>query len=210
MIEWLLTPGNQLAHLQALVPRALRGATQARLLRPTPRSREITVLELGAAQAIRGARLPEVLSDWVDIYEEPIFPSPRALVAGEVLSEQGQDCLALHADLGAPGGPRGGIAWYERGALVELEQVGNAAVAWRRGEPLGRPAATGVRAQLASLAGRMAETERDAGLYDRVEAGLSATTEALIGRALLRLLGDDPPPLSDLAQAVLQAPGLRL
>jgi hypothetical protein len=210
MIEWLLMPGNQLPLLRTLLGRAWRGGAQARVLQPTDRSREITVLIPEDAQALRQARFPDVLTDWVDIYEEPLFPSPRAPVAGEVLSEQGDDCLALHADLGAPGGARGGIAWYEKGALVELEQVGKAAVAWRRGEALGRPSAVGVKAQLASLAGRMADTERDAGLYERVEAGLSATTEAVLGRALLRLLGDDPPPLNELARAVLAAPGARL
>lgn len=207
MIEWLLLPGDQAALCRTVLGQAFRGSAQARVLRPTPRSREITVLGLEAASPRRQPRWPDVLTDWADIHEEPLFPSTRAPLAGEVLSETGPDCLALHADLGAA---RGGIAWYEKGALVELEQVGRAAVAWRRGQPLGRPRAGGVRAQLASLARRMADSPREAGLYERVEAGLAVTAEALIARALLRLLDDDPPLLPELSRAVLTTPGRML
>src|SRR5690242_11671951 len=100
MIEWLLLPGHQADAVRALLGRAWAGKAQLRLLRPTPRSRPITVLLPEAATARRAPRWPDVLSDWSDIYEEPLFPSPLLPVAGEVLSELGQDCLALHADLG--------------------------------------------------------------------------------------------------------------
>src|SRR5579862_8778000 len=115
MIEWLLLPGNQVEAVRALIGQALRGSAQLVVLQPTPKSREVSVLVPRGAQALRQPRWPEVLTDWVDIYEEPLFPSAPVPVAAEVLSESGTDCLALHADLGAPAGPRGGIVWYEKG-----------------------------------------------------------------------------------------------
>lgn len=211
MIEWLLLPQVPPPEtLRPLLGRAWRGEARVCALRPTPKSRTIAVISAEGASARREPRWPDVLGDWADIYEERLFPSALMPVAGEILSEQGGDCLALHADLGAPGGARGGIAWYEKGALALLEQVGGAAVCFRPGQPLSRPSLGGARAQLASLGRTMASSEREAGLYERVEAGLSATTEALLGRALLRLLSDDPPPLNELARAVLGAPGARL
>ena len=196
--------------VRVLLGRAWRGAAQLVVLRPTSKSREISVLVPVAVTALREPRWPDVLGDWVDIYEEPLFPRAALPVAAEVLSESGEDCLALHADLGAPSGARGGIAWYEKGGVVELELVANAAVAWRKGQPLSRPSAGGVKAQLASFAKRNAGSERDAGLYERVEAGLSGTAEAVFFRALVRLLGDDPPPLNEMAAQVMAAPGWKI
>jgi hypothetical protein len=206
MIEWLLLPGNQIEAARKLLGGAWSGGARIALVQPTARSRALTVITPESARAHRAPRLPDVLSDWVDIYEEPLFPSPLLPVAGEVLSERGEDTLALHADLGDPARPRGGIAWYEKGALVELEQVGKSAVAWRRGEALSRPTLAGARSQLASLGRARADDDAEAGLYDRVASGLAATAEALIARALIRLLADDPPPLNELAAAVLRAP----
>jgi hypothetical protein len=210
MIEWLLLPGQNLQPVRTLLGRAWRGPAVLHLLQASPRARPVTVVVPEGARALRGPRWPDVLSDWADIYEEPLFPSPLLPVAGEVLSESGSECLALFADLGAPGGARGGIAWYQKGAVVELEQVGQAAVAWQPGQPLSRPRLASVRAQLASLGRAVADTDRDAGLYERVEAGLSATAEAILLRALIRLLGDDPPPIDALAGAVLAAPAQRI
>lgn len=203
-IEWLMLPGQEVETIRKLLGRAWSGSGEVRVLAPTPRSRTVTVLIPGSAAARRAPRLPDVLTDWADIYEERLFPSSLLPVAGEVFSEMGPDCLALHADLG---GGRGGVAWYEKGGLSELELVGQAAVSWRPGKPLSRPSLGGARAQLASLGRSMADTAAEAGLYDRVEAGLSATAEAVLARALIRLLGDDPPPLPELAAAVLRAPG---
>src|SRR5262245_4002228 len=139
MIEWLLMPGNQAQVCRQVLGRAWSGAARLHVLQPSRKSREVTVLVPEAASARRAPRWPDVLTDWADIYEEPLFPSPRGPVAGEVLSEVGDECLALFADLGAPSGARGGIAWYEKGGLVELEMVGHAAVAWQQGKPLSRP-----------------------------------------------------------------------
>lgn len=210
MIEWLLMPENQVSACRSLLGGAWSGTAALYVLQPTPKSRTVTIVVPEIVTARRAARFPDVLTDWADIYEEPLFPSPRTLVAGELLSESGDDCLALFADLGAPAGARGGIAWFEKGALVEFEQVGGAAVSWQRGQPLSRPVLAGARAQLASLGRAHADTERDAGLYERVEAGLAATTEAVLGRALIRLLGDDPPPLNELAQLLVRGRPLRL
>ena len=67
----------------------------AHALRPTPKSRTIAVISAEGASARRGPRWPDVLGDWADIYEERLFPSSLMPVAGEILSEQGGDCLTI-------------------------------------------------------------------------------------------------------------------
>jgi hypothetical protein len=151
-----------------------------------------------------------VLTDWVDIYEEPLFPSPRLPVAAELLSESGGEVLAVFADLGDPAGARGGMAWYQKGGLIELEQVGRAAVAWQKGQPLSRPKVSDARAQLAAMGRSFAETARDAGLYDRVEAGRAVTAEAVLLRAILRMVDADPPAINELAELLRQSPHARM
>lgn len=210
MIEWLLLPGDASAELARRLGKVWRGVVRVAVLKPTEDARICTVVEADAVSALRKPRWPDVLTDWVDIYEEPLFPSPKLPVAGEAFSETGSEALVLFADLGDPERPRGGIAWYQKGGVVELEQAGKAAVAWQKGQPLSRPKAGGVRGSLASLGKRMASTERDAALYDRVESGLAATAEGILDRALLRLLGDDPPPLNELAERVERAPHFKL
>lgn len=210
MIEWLVLPGDGSPDLARRLGRVWRGTAHVAVFQPTGGARVCTFVVPDTVTAVQRPRWPDVLTDWVDIYEEPLFPSPRLPVAGELLSESGSEALALFADLGDPQRPRGGIAWYHKGGVAEFEQAGKAAVAWQKGQPLGRPKAGGVRGSLASLGRRMASTERDAALYDRVESGLAATAETIVTRALLRMLGDDPPPLNELAEKVERAPRLRI
>jgi len=200
MLEWLFIPGDYPADLERRLAKAWRGGAYVSVLRLTAKARPCTVIEPDGATAIKKPRWPDVLSDWTDIYEESLFPSPLLPVAGELLSETGAESLALFADLGHPSGARGGIAWYQKGGLHELEQVGNAAVAWQKGQPLSRPRVHDARAQLAALGRSHAENDRDAGLYDRVESSRAVTAEAILARALLRLTDTDPPPISELAE----------
>lgn len=202
MIEWLLLPETKLAVVRGRLPQAWSGSALAYPFQPTKDARPALLLVPERAVARRAPRWPDVLSDWSDIYEEPLFPSPRLPVAGEVVSEGGVECLALHLDLGHPSGARGGVAWYDKGGVVELEQVGAASVAWRRGEALSRPSLSGAVSQLAALGRRTAGTARDAGLYERVETSRAVTAEAIVLRALLRLCGDDPPPIQEILQQV--------
>lgn len=201
MIEWLLFPGEFSADVPRRLGRVWRGSALASVLR-LPGARPVTVIEPTQLQAVRQPRWPDVLSDWVDINEEPIFPSPLLPVAGEALSETGPEVLAMFADPSQPDRVRGGIAWYERGALRELEQIGRAAVAWRQGQPLGRPRVSDVKSQLFSFGRRLADTKRDVDLFERADAARSVTAEAVVERALRKLLDTEPPALPELAQAL--------
>lgn len=202
MIEWLVIPLHEdaVADVVRRLQRAWRGSALVGSLDLSPKrgARPALVVAPDAVTPLRKPRWPDVLTDWVDIYEEPLFPSPQLPVAGEILSEAGAEALALFADLGDPQGARGGVAWFEKGGLVEIEQVGRASVAWKKGEALSRPKLSDAKATLASLGRRFADTERDAGLYERAEQGRAVTAEAVLTRALLRILGTEPPELNEL------------
>jgi hypothetical protein len=210
MLEWLFVAGEYSPEFERRLARAWRGSAWDSVLRLTAKARPCTVIEPEAATALQKPRWPDVLSDWTDIYEESLFPSALLPVAGEVLSETGPEVLGLFSDLGHPAGARGGVAWYHKGGLVEFEQVGSAAVAWQKGQPLSRPRVHDARAQLAAMGRSFADSDRDAALYDRVDAGRAVTAEAILGRALLRLTDADPPPISELAQVLHRGGRTRL
>jgi hypothetical protein len=210
MLQWLFVAGDYPHDLERRLAKAFCGSALVSVLRLTAKARPCTVIEPEAATVLRKPRWPDVLTDWTEIYEEPLFPSPLLPVAAEVLSETGAESLALFADLGHPSGARGGVAWYQKGGLVELEQVGSAAVAWQKGQPLSRPRVHDARAQLAALGRSRADNDRDAGLYDRVESSRAVTAEAILARALLRLTATDPPPISELAEVLARGGRARL
>ncbi len=201
MVEWLLFPGEFSADLPRRLVKVWRGSALVSVLR-LPRAQVVTVVEPMQLRALREPRWPDVLSDWVDIHEEPIFPTPNLPVAGEAVSEAAPEVLCIFADPSQPDRVRGGIAWYEKGALRELEQVGRAAVAWRQGEPLGRPRVSDVKSQLFSFGRRLSDSKRDVNLFERADAARAVTAEAVVERALRKLLDTDPPALPDLAQAL--------
>lgn len=213
MIEWLVIPGSDdaVADLLRRIGRGWRGTALVGRLQPSPKSRPAVVVTPQEVSPLAKPRWPDVLTDWVDIYEEPLFPSPSLPVAAQAVSEAGTEVLALFADLGDPRGARGGIAWYEKGGLVELEQVGRASVAWRKGEALSRPKISDTVATLASLGRRFADSEREAAAYERAEQGRAVTAEAVLARALIRVLGRlDQPDLSELFAQVERGPQRRL
>lgn len=194
-------PGEFTAELPRRLGKVWKGSALCSVLR-LAKANVVTVVEPLDVRAVRSPNWPDVLSDWSDIHEESLFPSPLLPVAGEVLSESGPDVLCLFADPSQPERVRGGIAFYERGALRELEQVGRAAVAWQKGQPLGRPRITDFRSQLFSFGKKMADTRRDADLFQRADAARAITAEMVVARALLKVLDIDPPSLPDLAQAL--------
>ncbi len=210
MLEWLFVPSESAQDVAKRLGRVWRGSATITQLRLTSKARPCLVIEPETMSALTKPRWPDVLTDWVDIYEEPLFPSPRLPVAGELLSEAGGEVLAVFADLGDPAGARGGTAWYQKGGLIELEQVGRASVAWQKGQPLSRPKVSDARAQLAAMGRSFADTARDAGLYDRVEAGRAVTAEAVLLRAILRMVDADPPAINELAELLRQSPHARM
>jgi hypothetical protein len=210
MLQWLFISGEYPPDLDRRLAKVWRGSAWVSVLRLTAKARPCTVIEPEVATALQKPRWPDVLTDWTDIYEEPLFPSALLPVGGELLSETGAESLALFADLGHPGGARGGVAWYQKGGLLEFEQVGTAAVAWQKGQPLSRPKVHDARASLAALGRSVADNQRDVGLYDRVESSRAVTAEAILARALLRLTAADPPPVNELAEILHRGGRARL
>ena len=210
MIEWLILPGAVTPELARRLAAVWRGNALSSSPYLGNKARSCTIVAPETISVTRQPRWPDVLSDWSDIYEEKLFPSPTLPVAGELWSESGSEALALYADLGHPGGARGGIAWYQKGGLVELEQIGKAAVGWQKGQPLGRPKVSDARSQLASLGRAIADSDREAALYERVESSRAASTEMVLYRALTRMFSVEPPPLNELAELFRQSSPARV
>ncbi len=200
MIEWVVVAvprGARRPTTESVVERlgrAWAGGARVGWAELGPKVNPCLLLAPDGANARRAPRFPDVLTDWADIYEEPLGHSVLVTVAAEILSEGGQDVLAMFADLGDPEGPRAATGWYDKGALVELEQVGKASVAWKTGGELGRPSAGDVTSALASAAKHLS----DDSVFDRIDKGRDAAAEAILLRAMRRALAADPPPLREL------------
>ncbi|HEU5055017.1 MAG TPA: hypothetical protein VFU21_00770 [Kofleriaceae bacterium] len=185
--------------LAAAVGRAWRGgaAEVVRLALPAGRgkSRELLFAWGDGAPPVRTPRWPEVLIDWHDIHGDPLFPGDALPVLAEELSALGAEALALHAEPGLAGAT---VAWYERGALALYEHVGSATVSWTEADGLGRPPDGTLRSAAVGF------------VLDRIALQNRANGEALLERALHRILAHDPPPFDELAGMVVTAPRLSL
>jgi len=162
------------------------------------------------ATAKRKPSWPDVVSDWVDINEERLFPSDAAPVLAEELSGLGADVLAAYGELDLS---RSSTGWYRKGALAELEHVGPSQVAWTPERGLGRPFDSAGRTVGAQVGRRIAEIvgdERSASLFDRLDGQRLAVGEAILSTAFLRLLGTTPPPLAELRGRVSTAPAQKI
>lgn len=212
MHTWLVVEAAHGALLPVAVERAWRGgaAAVAEVLLPARKGRGALLFAWPAAEpaAARGQpRWPDVLCDWSEIHEEPLFPGAALALLAEDLSGLGADVLLVHAE---PGLARATVAWYEKGALTLYEHVGGATVAWSEADGLGRPLDAS-RASNAALAGRaLASADRDLFVLDRIDGANRATGEALLDRAFHRLLAADPPPFDELAGVVATAPRRRV
>ena len=161
-----------------------------------------TVIEPTQLLGCAPAALAGCASDWVDINEEPIFLSPFCLSLGSAIGNRPRGALAMFADPSQPDRVRGGIAWYERGALRELEQVGRAAVAWRQGQPLGRLRVSDVKAQLFSFGRRFAGIQSAMSICSNEPMPHVRDREAVVERACANCSIPKPPALPELAQAL--------
>jgi hypothetical protein len=165
----------------------------------------LCVASTGGATARRQPRWPEVLVDWSDINEDPLFPESEAPVLAEEVSGLGADAFIAH---GAPGLAKATVGWYAKGALAAYEHVGSATVSWTPEEGLGRPfdgsakqlAARGYQ-KLAELVGDQA----GANVAERIQLTNQAMGEALISRAFLPLLDTDPPAIDELAGMIARS-----
>jgi len=172
--------------------------------------RRLSVLWSEGARAARAARWPDVLADWGDIYGEKLFDGDAVPVLCEEASGLGADALAIHGEAGLL---HATVAWYAKGAVAEYEKVAlGGSVAWQPGEPLGRPFDGSLRSALAWGGRKLAEkvgTSADETLFERMEKTNQAIGEALVNRALWRILDVKPPSLDELAGMVAGAPQRR-
>jgi hypothetical protein len=207
MFAWAVIRDDNGNVLSPALSRAWQGnAAVARLVFATP----ILVIWPEGARARRAPRWPDVLGDWQDINEEPLFPNAEQPVLGEELSGLGAPVLCAHA---GPGFATGSVGWYERGALISYEHVGGSSVAWDPDDGLGRPF-DGTAASIAALGGkRVAKlfgSDSTADVLERQQLANRAVGGVLLTRALHRMLGGKPPELDDLAGMVANAPVTRV
>lgn len=210
MFTWVVVLAEHQGVLEKALVKAwqgrasLAGLTLASTKRRPPRP--IVLAWPDGAKARRAPRWPDVLEEWRDIYEEPLFPAPECPVAAEEVSGLGADAVIVH---GAPGLTQATIGWYAKGALVEYEHVGGATVAWTPDTGLGRPLDGSTRQALAMGGRKLAElvgADESVNVMDRIRATSAALGEVLIRRAFFRLLGQEPPAIDELNGLVAQAP----
>ncbi len=208
MFAWVVIREDNIDVLAPALGKAWTGgeALVARLAFPAKKApRRIAVAWTERARPRRAARWPSLLDDWKDINEEPLFPQPELPVLAEEVSGLGAPTLCVH---GGPGLVHGTVAWYEQGALISYEHVGGTSVSWDPEEGLGRPF-DGTAASIAALGGkRVAKlfgSDRDIDVLERIELANRAVGNVLLTRAFYRIIGQDPPPIDDLAGMVATA-----
>jgi hypothetical protein len=154
-------------------------------------------------RARRAPRWPDVLGDWREFHDQPLFPDDLVPVLAEDVSALGLNALALTV---APGAARATAAWYHQGALVEYEHVGAVSVAWYEGAGLGQPRVADFAHAAADMGKQLAGAAADAALFDRIDQGLAAEAGGVYRKALHRLIDAEPPDADALAGMVARAP----
>ena len=140
MFAWVVIRAENTDVLASAVARAWTGAAAvAHLELPNKRAnkppKHIAVIAVEAARGKRGPRWPDVLLEWSEINEEPLFPGGELPVLAEELSALGARALCVHA---GPGFTPASVCWYEKGALAGFEHVGGTPVIWDPDGGLGR------------------------------------------------------------------------
>jgi hypothetical protein len=206
MIDWLVVRAEHRDEVGNALPRAWRGGEAHFADLAFPRAR-VTFVWPSGASARRAARWPDLLTDWRDIYEDALFPGDAIPVLAEEAAGLGAEPLIVHAELGLATASTG---WYRKGNLAEYEHVGaGAQVSWNPEDGLGRPFDGTSRTMSAMAARRFASlmgAAQTAATLERLERTAKAAGEALLLSAFLRMLGDEPPPMDQLAGQVASAP----
>jgi hypothetical protein len=205
MLHFLVVRSQDRQALINAIPRAWRGgqAACANVAFPTKPGYPPQMIHFAWAEAARAQRAavwPDVLGEWIEIYEEKFFPDDTIPVLAEECSALGAEPLAVFGDNGLG---RVTMAWYRKGALVEIEHVGSAAVAWLPDSGLGRPF-DGSMAQMASHAGLVGK------LAGRMQGVSMAAGETILHHAFFRMLEQDPPEISSIAGMVAAAQAARV
>jgi hypothetical protein len=105
------------------------------------------------------------------------------------------------------------VGWYAKGALSEYEHVGGSQVAWSPAGGLGRPLDGSFRQAFAMGGKKLADlvgADDTVGIMERIQATSAALGETLLKRALLRVIGQEPPPVDEIAGIIATAPQRRL
>jgi hypothetical protein len=214
-LEWLVVRSEHRDLLPRAVARAWRGGAGALAdvpfaTKPGHPPRSLSFVWPEGCSAQRAARWPDVVAEWIEIYEEKVFPSDLVPVLGEELSLLGAPAMAVRAEDGLA---QATMVWYEKGAVAEIEHIGGSQVAWLPETGLGRPY-DGSTAQLAGQAGkRLARwfgAGATAGALERMDGVNVAAGATILGLAFYRLLENDPPPVDDIAGMVARAHAFRL
>lgn len=216
MFSWVIVLAEHREVLGRALPKAWQGgagviAELSVVSKKRRQPRPALVAWPDGATKRRAARWPDVLTDWHDIYEDRLFPDDACAVAAEEVSGLGADALIVH---GAPGLREASIGWFAKGALVEYEHVGaGGSVAWSPETGLGRPLDGSLRQAFALGGKKLAEligSDENVNVAERIQATSAALGEVLISRALLRVLGQDPPPVDEVAGLVATARKFRV
>ena len=205
MIQWMMLEGGPDKEANHAVERAWAGGAAEITTLPLARHKGlVTIVSAVGAKAKRKPRWPELLVDWAEIYDTKLFPSDEIPVLCEEASGLGADALAVY---GEPGLTQATIAWYAKGAIAVYERVSRAGtVAWAPGQPLGRPFDGSMRNVASWIGRKLTSGAIDESLFDRMDNTNRAVGEALIKRALWRMLDTTPPAIDELAGMIANAP----
>jgi hypothetical protein len=207
MLDWLVIRAAYRNLLPQALPRAWRGGEAIIVdLAFPPKSHPVTFVMAAGCAPARAARWPDVLVEWAEIYDEQPFGDRLLPVAAEELSGLGADVLVTRAELGLK---KADVAWYEKGAVRQLEHVGSSQLAWNPEDGLGRPESSSLALAGGKLAARLSHADKTADLLERLSATSLAVAEAILTRAHFLILDGDPPPMDQLAGIVGGAPAAR-
>lgn len=192
MLDCVMVQGDERPRLREAAKRALAGGRLLLCAGELAPGRVVTVAQVEGARARKTFGWPELLADWSEIHEAPPYPGEAMPALAQQVSGLGVPAFAIAFE-----GARdaAAVAWFERGALISLEHVGQATVAWTPEEGLGRPRMAGVKGGLMAAARSLGGEEM---ILDRIEAQHAAGARAIVERALVRLC-DRPPAVDEFA-----------
>ncbi|HEX2573960.1 MAG TPA: hypothetical protein VH877_30710 [Polyangia bacterium] len=192
MLDCVMAQGDERSRVREAAKRTLVGGQLLLWAGELAPGRVVTVAQVEGARARRALGWPELLADWSEIHETRPYPGEATPALAQQLSALGVPAFAVAFD-GARAAAA--VAWFEGGALISLEHVGEATVAWTPEEGLGRPRMAGVRGGLMAAARSLGGEET---ILDRIEAQHAAGSRAIVERALVRLC-DRPPAIDEFA-----------
>jgi hypothetical protein len=207
MLDWLVIRATHRNLLPQALPKAWRGGEAVIVdLAFAPRNTPVTFVMAHGCAPVRPARWPDVLTEWTEIYDEQPFGDRLLPVLAEELSGLGADVLITRAELGLQ---KADVAWYEKGAVRQVEHVGGSQLAWSPEDGLGRPQSTSLALAGGKFAAKLTRADKTADLLERLSATSLAVAEAILTRAHFLIMDADPPPMDQLAGIVGGAPAAR-